>query len=453
MIAPRLFGTNGIRGIVGREINADLAYRVGSGVGVLYKRGSIVVGRDGRLSSQMLCEGLVAGLLAQGCDVTDLGLITTPALQFLVRNEGAGAGVMVTASHNPSEYNGFKVVDSDGVEISRKKEEKVEKLVHQDLWMIGRSPGRRVMPVEAMPAYFASLKTHLGKDAGAFRDLKIVVDAGNGVSVLTTPALLRELHCQVLTINDNIDGKFPGRPSEPRPETLSTLSRLVREERADVGVAHDGDGDRAIFADENGTVQWGDRTFALVEDEVLSEHPGARVVTPVNSSMAVEEIAKKRRGKLVLTKVGSIYVSRTMMETGAVLGGEENGGIFYAPHHPVRDGTMAVLLVLKAMVRNRKPLSKLLARLPKFAMAKEKFECEHEGAKKNAMARLKSKLGKRVSSELDGLRVNVKDRGWILVRPSGTEPLIRLYAEGRTEKDLFALMDEFKPMVQEALNG
>ena len=154
---------------------------------------------------------------------------------------------------------------------------------------------------------------------------------------------------------------------------------------------------------------------------------------------------------MILTKVGSIFVSRRMVETGAILGGEENGGIFYAPHHPVRDGTMAALLVVRAVVRNRMPLSKLLGRLPSFVMAKEKFPCRDDVQRKRAMVRLKNRLGNRVSSELDGVRVEVRGKGWALVRPSGTEPLIRMYAEGRTEEALSAILGEFRPMVLEAV--
>src|SRR5204863_219775 len=191
-------------------------------------------------------------------------------------------------------------------------------------------------------------------------NLKIVIDTGNGVAELTTPSLLRKLGAHVIGINDVIDGEFPGRNSEPRPENLGALSRIVREEKADLGIAHDGDGDRAIFVDETGIVQPGDRTLALIEDELLRDHPGAKVVTPINTSMVVSEIASKRKGKLILTKVGSIEVARTVERVGALLGGEENGGIFYAPHHPVRDGTIAAVLVVNAIIRNGKSLSKLL---------------------------------------------------------------------------------------------
>ncbi len=446
---PRLFGTNGIRGVAGREIDSGLAFRVGSALGTLFPKERVLIGRDGRLSSPMLLEGVAAGLLAQGNDVEDRGLITTPALEFMVKNTLSSAGVMITASHNPPEYNGFKVVDSDGIEIPRSKEEKMELLIHQDRWRVSNSPGQRVVREGRIGSYFEKLESQfLSNDE--IGNLKIVIDTGNGASALTTPKLLRKLGARVMGVNDVIDGEFPGRNSEPRPENLGALSKIVSEQEADMGIAHDGDGDRAIFVDETGVVQPGDRTFALVEDELLRNHPGVKIVTPINTSMVVSEVAKKRRGKLILTKVGSIEVSRTVVRVGALLGGEENGGIFYAPHHPVRDGTIAAVLVVNAIIRNGRPLSKLLDRLPKFHMVKEKIPCK-EGAKDRAIEALKTKLKGRISSTLDGIRLDMDGRGWVLVRASGTEPLLRLYAEAKTENQLQEMLDEFRPLVLNAV--
>ncbi len=445
----RLFGTNGIRGVAGREIDSGLAFRVGSALGTLFPKGRVLIGRDGRLSSPMLLEGVAAGLLAQGNAVENCGLITTPALEFMVKDTSSSAGVMITASHNPPEYNGFKVVDSDGIEIPRSKEEKMELLIHRDRWRASNPSGQRVIREGGISAYFEKLESQV-LAGDRIRNLKIVIDTGNGVSALTTPRLLRKLGAHVIGVNDVIDGEFPDRNSEPRPENLGSLSKIVREEKADLGIAHDGDGDRAIFVDETGVVQPGDRTLALVADELLRNHHGVKIVTPINTSMVVAEVARRRKGKLILTKVGSIEVSRTVVREGALLGGEENGGIFYAPHHPVRDGTMAAVLVVNAMIRNGRPLSRLLDKLPKFHMVKEKIPCK-EGAKDRAIEALKTKLKGRISSTLDGIRLDMDGRGWVLVRASGTEPLLRLYAEAKTENQLQEILDEFRPLVLNAV--
>ena len=443
--APRLFGTNGIRGIAGRDVNSDLAFRVGSALATMFPNRRVSVGRDGRVSSTMLLEGVVAGVLAHGNDVDDFGLITTPALEFDVKDSRSSVGVMVTASHNPPEYNGFKIVDSDGIEIPRSKEEKMERLIAANVWRTNRKSGSRTNAKSGLTSYLDRIEAQIySKDKAA--KLKIVVDTGNGVSALTTLELLRRIGADVIAINDEIDGSFPGRNSEPRPENLGALVEVVRKEGADLGVAHDGDGDRAIFVDERGEVIPGDRSLALIEDDLLKIHPGRKVVTPINTSMVVSEVARKWKGKLVLTKVGSIEVSRTVLRERALLGGEENGGVFFAPHHPVRDGTMAAVLVINSIIRNRKSVSELIARLPRYYMVKEKIPCSSE-AKERVITNLKARLKGRISSELDGVRVDIAGKGWFLVRASGTEPLLRFYAEAKTEPALKEILEEFRPLI------
>jgi phosphomannomutase/phosphoglucomutase len=186
---------------------------------------------------------------------------------------------------------------------------------------------------------------------------------------------------------------------------------------------------------------------------ILSEKPGSKIVTPLNSSMAVKEIADKRNGQLILTKVGSIYVSRTMLKENAILGGEENGGIFYAPHHSVRDGTMAAALILRAIVKNDQLLSKIMSKLPSYHMSKEKVLCRNSRECERAMRQLSEKLKNEVSSTMDGIKVEVDGRGWVLIRPSGTEPLIRIYAEGKTESDVKTIIGKYKPLVVGSLSS
>ena len=449
MKAPLLFGTNGIRGVVGEDITPDFAYRLGASIATVNRGKKILVGRDGRFCSRMLTESVMAGILAQGNNAEDCGQITTPGLQFLVKTNPDTAGVVVTASHNPPEYNGFKVVDSDGIEIPRVKEENVERLVLMNSWKVRTAPGERTHPANPLEPYLSSVANHLSVRR-LQKQIRVIVDTGNGVAALTTPVVLKRIGCQVLTINDNIDGSFPGRNSEPRPENLGPLAAIVREEEAAFGVAHDGDGDRAIFVDEAGIIHSGDESLSLIEDEILKKKPGEKVVTPVNSSMSVAEIARKRHGKLIPTPVGSINVARTMIRQKAILGGEENGGIFYAPHQPVRDGTMATILILNAILDNQLSLSKLMARLPKFFMYKEKRKCPND-RKTTVMRQLRTSLGKLVTSTIDGVRVDIKGRGWFLVRASGTEPLVRVYVEGRSERDMKAIIEEFSPLIDKAV--
>src|SRR5437899_7739599 len=212
MTAPRLFGTNGIRGVVGENITSTFAYGIGSGVASLFKSEKILVGRDGRTSSQMLAEGAVAGILAQGKSVEDCRVITTPGLQFLAKISTA-PGLVITASHNPPEYNGFKVVDSDGIEIPREKEERIENLVTTGSWSVSRISGQREQRVLPLEPYLSSIKSYVRKEKLTNR-LKVAVDTGNGVSSFTTPVLLRRIGCRVVKLNDTLDVRLPGRKYE-----------------------------------------------------------------------------------------------------------------------------------------------------------------------------------------------------------------------------------------------
>src|SRR5437899_10864432 len=212
MTAPRLFGTNGIRGVVGETITSEFAYGIGSSFASLFKSKKILVGQDGGTASQMLAEGAVAGILAQGNWVEDCGVITTPGLQFLAKISTA-PGLVITASHNPPEYNGFKVVDSDGIEIPREKEERIEDLVMKDSWNVSGIPGQREQRVLPLEPYLSSIKSYVRKEKLTNR-LKVAVDTGNGVSSLTTPVLLRRIGCRVVKLNDTLDVRLPGRKYE-----------------------------------------------------------------------------------------------------------------------------------------------------------------------------------------------------------------------------------------------
>jgi phosphomannomutase/phosphoglucomutase len=278
----------------------------------------------------------------------------------------------------------------------------------------------------------------------------VVVDAANSVGGLTTPTLLRELGCKVTTINANIDGTFPGRLPEPRPENLKEISLTVKAVGADLGVAFDGDADRSIFIDENGEIYWGDKTFAIIEKHFLLENPHAKIVTPVSSSTLVKDIADAYKGELVWTKVGSVTVSQTMKEVKANLGGEENGGVFYGPHQAVRDGAMTTALILGIMAKTGEKLSKLIAEQPQYFLEKGKVECP-EDKKEKLLKKLLEKVKGANISTLDGVKIWFEDKSAILVRPSGTEPTYRLYAEAKTQEKASKLIEEYSSKLKEIL--
>ena len=440
----RLFGTNGIRGVVNKELTPEMTIKIGSAIGTFFKHAKLLVGYDARTSSPMLARAVIAGLNATGCGVLLANMAPTPALQYAVKNHKIDGAVIITASHNPPEYNGIKVVWNDGIEISREQEIEVEniffeeKVEYADWDKIGETSELQGI----IDDYIEAIKQYVDVVEITKKHFHVVVDAANSVGNLTTPRLLRELGCKVTTINGNIDGTFPGRPPEPRPENLKDLALTVKAVNADFGVAYDGDADRSIFVDEHGETHWGDKTFALVEKHFLKENPGEKIVTPISSSTLVKDIADAYNGKIVWTKVGSVTVSQTMKKLSAKLGGEENGGIFYGPHQSVRDGAMATALILDIMAKTGEKLSKLLGELPKYFIEKGKVECPEE-IKQKALEKLVKQVRSLNINTIDGVKIWFEDKRDILIRPSGTEPIYRLYAEAKTEEKAIQLVNEY----------
>jgi len=450
MNRSRLFGTNGVRGVVNADLTPSLVLELSQSIGSFFKGGQIIVGRDGRLSGRMLAEAAIAGLTSVGCEVCDIGMAPTPCIQYLTRYWQMDGGLVITASHNPPEYNGVKVLAKDGVEASRSDETIIEQIYERREWSVAdwRNVGKVYNRSDGIDIYIHNVSKHFDRERIQSAAMTVLVDPGNGVGALTTPYVLRELGCNVRTINSNVDGSFPNRPSEPTPDNLKQLSLTVKEIGVDFAVALDGDADRAIFLDENGEIYWGDKTFALIEQFFLMNHKAERVVTPVSSSQIVDDVARMYGGTVIWTRVGSVDVSRKMIETGATLGGEENGGVFYTPHIPVRDGTMAAAFVANILAKTQEKLSKLIGQLPSYHNAKEKVFCPNE-KKERVLQELKERSkGIRVET-VDGVKVWHEDNSWILIRPSGTEPVFRLFAEAKTKQKTSQLISSYRQIVED----
>ncbi len=452
MSERKLFGTNGIRGLVNVELTPEMAIRVGCAIGTFFGRKSLLVGHDARTSGSMLSKAVISGLTATGCHVFFAAMAPTPALQFAVKNHKMDGGVIVTASHNPPEYNGIKVIWSDGIETSHEQEVEIENIYFDD--KIVFAEWDNLGTVQDLPGindeYVQAIGKHVDLKRIAQKHFHVVVDAANSVGGLTGPYLLRELGCKVTALNANIDGTFPGRMPEPRPENLTDLSATVKAINADLGVAFDGDADRSIFADQNGTIYWGDKTFAIVIKQFLAENPGAIIVTPVSSSTLIKDTVEASGGQLIWTKVGSVTVSQKMKELNAPLGGEENGGIFYGPHQAVRDGAMTTALLLDIMAQTGKSLSVLVGEQPQYFLEKGKVECPDD--KKEALLKkvYEQVKGENIST-IDGAKIWFSDNSAILIRPSGTEPVFRLYAEAKNQEKALKLVKDYSSMLEEIL--
>ncbi len=437
MSTRKLFGTNGIRGLVNVELTPEMAIKVGACIGTFFgKNKNVLLGYDARTSGPMFARAVISGINAAGCNVYFAGMASTPAIQFATKNHKMDGGVIISASHNPPEYNGIKVIWSDGIETSHEQETEIEdiyfdnKIVYAPWDKLGAK--RELQGIN--DEYKDAIKKHVDTAKIAAKHFHVVVDAANSVGGIALPILLREIGCKVTTINANIDGTFPGRLPEPRPESLGDLSATVKAIGGDMGVAFDGDADRSIFTDANGTIYWGDKTFAVVIKQYLLKNPGAKIVTPVSSSTLIKDTVEAYKGKLIWTKVGSVTVSQTMKAENADLGGEENGGIFYRPHQAVRDGAMTTALLLNIMADTGKSLAQLVAEQPQYFIEKGKIECPDD---KKAI--LQKKIYEQVKSEnvstIDGVKIWFSDASAILIRPSGTEPVFRLYAEAKNQAE------------------
>jgi len=447
----RLFGTNGVRFVPGISHDLDFAISLGEAIGTHFGEGELLVGQDGRVSSPALANAAISGLMSSGRDVAEAGLVPTPALQFAVKSMGFKGGVMVTASHNPPQYNGLKVAGPDGVEVPRLDEQRIEKIFFDrsqkkaDWKLVGVA---RPEP-SVVRNYIAGIMSKINVKLVSERRFTVVMDAGNGAQCVAAPYLLEALGCKLITLNGVVDGAFPGRGPEPTPDTLKDLSGVVKSAGADLGVAFDGDGDRSMFCDEEGRVLWGDQTGCLVADYILEKNPGGTVVTSVSSSQAIESVAKKRNARVLRTRVGSVDISRTILERNAVFGFEENGGCMYMPHIPVRDGGMTAALMLECLASRGMAFSRALSfSVPRFYQAKSKVEVDmkHVDSAMKAVER----QAKGEVERVDGVKLWTDEHSWVLARPSGTEPLIRVFAESDSQERADLLVKKFMKIVKAA---
>ncbi len=449
---PRLFGTNGVRGIVNsKEMDSAFALKLGSAIGS-FMNGPVMIGTDWRTSNEMLKSACAAGLMAAGCKVLDCGVVPTPTLQYAVKTGKVAGGVVITASHNPPEFNGIKAIDKDGTEMSRENEEVIERIY--DKGKFTRADwsriGKLVPHATAIERYIAGITSKVDVASIRRANLRVAVDCSNGAASLVTPKLLERLGVRYVTLNADPNGAFPGHNSEPTPENTKDLVELVKSGEFDFGFVHDGDADRTIFVDEKGRYLYGDRSLAIVANYICSQKKGRLVVTTVGGSMCIEDAVKMAGGSVIYTKVGSPIVARVMMDKGGAFGGEENGGLIFAEFQYCRDGAMAAAKVLEIVAKLGK-LSEINDRIPQYCQCKVKTACPEE-KKQKVMAQLASSVsGKRVD-KTDGLKVFF-DEGWVLLRPSGTEPIFRIYSESKTKTRAEQLAEDYKGRVEKIVRA
>ncbi len=470
-----LFGTSGIRDLCPSIVSPALALGVGQLIGKPGNR--VVVGYDGRRTGQMLRAALSAGAAGAGANVMDIGLCATPTLAWFCAQQanekgaqggraaglgaegqsasghGAGApsavmGAMITASHNPPEYNGIKLF-SQGREMPRDEEKRIEKALegkHANAPIAWNQAGRvEDFSAQAKQAHLSLLLSRIDRPLISSRAPRVVVDCANSAACALMPDALRAAGCVVEVLNGT-PGEPYGRTLEPNEKSLGQLCETVASSHADLGIAHDGDADRAIIVDEKGKLLGLDRQLAMVVKEELGKR-GGLVVSTVESSLALRELVQAAGSKLEITPVGSLHVAARMRQTGALFGGEPCGEYLFAGGAGVPDGLMTGLYFVELFCKGG-ALGEQVAAIGRYPVAREKMACAN-GKKEKAMAAIAKQWPFVKPSKLDGLRSDTPD-GWVLVRPSGTEPYVRITAEAKNEKKLAEMMKEIRPIVKKA---
>ncbi len=432
-------------------MNIDLASKMGMAIGTFLGKGEVSIGTDTRTSNAMLKSALISGILATGCSVVDLGVVPTPVVQYHVKHTGVDHGVVITASHNPPTFNGIKCVDSDGTELSREKEETIESIYFEKKFRL--ASWDRICLVRqdtnSIVNYINGIKALIDCEAVSKANPKIVLDCGNGAGSLVSPYLLERLGCDIITLNAHPQGTFPGHESEPTPENIKDLISATVNFKADCGIAHDGDADRTIFIDEKGSYLYGDRILALVAREMLRENKEGLIVTTVASSLALDDVVAENNGTIIHTRVGSPIVARKMIESNALFGGEENGGLIFPNHQFCRDGAMAAAKVVEILAKSQKTLSELVAELPKYHLHKTKVVCPNE-LKEPALEQFAKSMGDKNIDDTDGVKI-LMEGSWVLVRPSGTEPIYRIFAEAETPEKAKTLAQDNKKAIMDVI--
>lgn len=448
-----LFGTNGIRGVFGKDLSLDFLVEITRSLAAYYKKGPILIGRDGRNSNNIMLNIVTAVLNSDGLDTVDAGILPTPCLQYATKKNQYEGGIMITASHNPPEYNGLKPIASDGVELPRQDETVVENIFANKRFITSEILGRTFKEEMVIDRYTDDVLALVNVDKIKKRKFKVTMDLGNGVQALVAPLIAKKLGCEIVTVNGTVDGNFPGRGSEPTPSNLSLMSSVATKTESDIGAAYDGDGDRSIFCDDKGIVHWGDKTGTLLAKYLITtKHPKAKIVCPINTTHILTKIAQENGSEIIHTKVGSVEVSREMVKQDAIIGMEENGGFMYGVLNQVRDGALTTALMLDLMASEEKSLSGILSDLPKVYQYKSKFQCAEMGLIQNVIDSVKNHGSPMKIETLDGVKIWFDKESWLMLRPSGTEPLIRMYGESTDELLINSKANEYTRLVKKSLD-
>ncbi len=426
-----IFKAYDIRGVYPSQLNEETAYNLGRAFVSFLNCKTVVIGRDMRLSSPSLFDALAKGITEQGADVIDIGLAITPMMYFTVKEFKYDSGIIITASHNPSEYNGFKLVTKEAFPVYGEEIQKIKEIIENGKFKAANKKGR-IIKKDILHDYISSQLGFI--DAAKLKNLRIVIDAGNGMGGLVFPKFFEKINVGIIPMYLEMDGTFPNHQPDPlEPKNLEDIRKKIKDEKANLGIAVDGDCDRIMFIDENADIVPADFITTLVAKAILKEKPNSAILYDLRSSMIVKELIEKNKGNAVMCRVGHSFIKKQMRDENAVFAGELSGHYYFKDVGYFEAPLLAVLYILKLMTEENKPLSEIIAPLRKYyATGEINFEVKDKKAKMNELVEKYEKQANNVSY-LDGIRLDFDDF-WFNVRPSNTEPLLRLNLEAKTKE-------------------
>ncbi len=451
MLKPEIFRAYDIRGIVDQDLTPDSVELLGRGIGTYIRRHdkkAVILGRDCRLSSPRFAQSLTRGLLTTGCDVQSLGTVPTPLLYFCIYRKSGEAGIMITGSHNPPEYNGFKMMIGHDTLFGPSIQEIRHIIEAQDFV---DEPRGRESHYDITAEYHAYVVSHIDLK----RRLKVVVDAGNGTGGTVAVPIFRDLGCDVVPLYCEMDGHFPHHHPDPTlPDALEDLIRTVKETEADLGVAYDGDSDRIGIIDDRGEIIWGDRLLILLARDILPRNPGAAVISEVKASQQLYDEIARLGGRPIMWKTGHSLIKAKIKQEKALLAGEMSGHIFFADRYfGFDDAIYSSARVLEILSRSPLRLSQMLADLPKTFITPEIRIYASDAVKFKIVDRVRRELAvHHPTVNIDGVRATFP-RGWALVRASNTQDALVLRFEAETAADLEDIKSTVEGVIENVIKG
>lgn len=451
MASRLMMSVSGVRGVVGETFTPELIVKAGSALAKFAGYGRIVIGRDTRPTGETISKALESVLVLSGCDVINLGIVPTPTAGLMIRELKAAGGIVITASHNPVEWNAFKFMNSRGIFLNSADIKKLFTYMEGDFkYVKWNKTGKVTSDNTSHKVHISKVINAVHRDRIRKKRYKVVLDSVNGAGSEITLKLLSELNCRIIPLYCDMHAGFP-RGAEPLPENLKDLSKAVKQYKADIGFAQDPDADRLAIVNENGEPIGEENTLSLVVEHILSRKKGG-VVINLSTTKAIEDIAGKYGVKVKRTKVGEINVVDEMLKTRALIGGEGNGGVISPAVHPGRDSLAGIGYILEMMTERGSTISELVCNLPQYVMRKGKVALENPESSSQLIKKISAQFKGERTSNIDGLRIDFTRHaefkgGWVHLRSSNTEPVFRIIAEGRDRKQTDHIYNYFAEMI------